>query len=107
MKNHEMKAKESGKATFLLLGVGIGAVVSLLFAPRSGQDMRHVIREKTDKSRKALDRSSQRFSELARSAIDKSKQYIERGREALGGAVGANKQSYKDTRNEFNDHSHN
>jgi len=33
MKNHEMKAKENGKAMFLLLGVGIGAVVSFWSRP--------------------------------------------------------------------------
>lgn len=39
MKNHEMKAKETVKQ-LLLLGVAIGAVVSLLFAPCADQDMR-------------------------------------------------------------------
>lgn len=107
MKNHDMEAKDNGKAGYLLLGIGIGAVVSLLFAPRTGQDIRHAIREKTDKSRKLLERRSQRLSEIARSAIDKSTQYIERDRETVSGAVDAGKQAYRDTRedmrNEFND----
>lgn len=102
-----MEIKGNGKAGYLLLGMGIGAAISLLFAPRTGQDIRHAIREKTDKGREALERHSHRLSELARSAIDKGKQYVEGGRATVNDAVDAGKQAYKETkeeiRNEFND----
>ena len=112
MKNHELNANGKNingknKGSYLLLGMGIGAVFSLLFAPRAGQEIRHAIREKTDKSRRALERQSQRLSEVARSVMDKSKHYIQSGRETVSGAVDASKQAYRNTRegtrNEFND----
>src|ERR1700752_3041532 len=72
MEPHMENQDGNGKAGyFLLLGIGIGAVVSLLFAPRTGHEIRHAIREKTDKGREALGRRSQQLSEVARSAIDK------------------------------------
>ena len=102
-----MEDKGNGKAGYLLLGMGIGAAVSLLFAPRTGQDMRHAIREKTDKGREALERRSHQLSEIARSAIDKGKQYVDGGRATVNDAVDAGKQAYRETkdeiRNEFND----
>ena len=104
-----MEAKGTGdsKIGYILLGIGIGAAISLLFAPRTGQDMRHAIRETTDKGREALERRSHQLSELARSAIDKGKQYVEGGRATVNDAVDAGKQAYKETkeeiRNEFND----
>ena len=98
MKNRELKANVKNKGSYLLLGMGIGAAFSLLFAPRAGQEIRHAIREKTDKSRRALERQSQRPGEVARNAIDKSKHYIQSGRETVSGAVDASKQAYRDTR---------
>ncbi len=54
----EAKGTGDGKIGYILLGIGIGAAISLLFAPRTGQDIRHAIRETTDKGRKALERHS-------------------------------------------------
>jgi gas vesicle protein len=91
----------NGKAGyFLLLGIGIGAVVSLLFAPRTGHEIRHAIREKTDKGREALGRRGQQLSEVARSAIDKGKEYIQGGQDTVSDAVDAAKQAYRETREE-------
>jgi gas vesicle protein len=106
-----MEVKDNnGKAGYLLLGMGIGAAISLLLTPRTGQEMRHAIRETTDKGREALERRGQRLSQLARNAIDKGKQYVEEGRATVNDAVDAGKQAYRDTkeeiRNEFNDRSH-
>jgi len=103
----ETKNDGSGKAGYLLLGIGIGAAISLLFAPRTGQDIRHAIREKTDKGREALERRSQQLSEIARSALDKGKQYIDGSKATVSEAVDAGKQAYRETkeelRSEFND----
>lgn len=102
----EENSGKSNAAYFLLLGIGIGAVSSLLLAPRTGREMRHAIREKTDKGREALGRRSQELSEVARSAIDKGKEYIQGGRETVSDAINAGKQAYRETtedvRTDFN-----
>jgi len=51
--------RESGESistrlTYLLIGGGIGAVIALLFAPKSGQELRGDI---ADATRKGIDRS--------------------------------------------------
>ena len=43
----------SNKLTYLLIGGGIGAVLALLFAPKSGQELRGDI---ADATRKGIDR---------------------------------------------------
>ena len=103
MENHGMEAKGTGnsKTGYLLLGIGIGAAISLLFAPRTGQDIRHAIRETTDKGREALERRSRRLSEIAHSAIEKGKQYVEGGRSSVNDAVDAGKQAYRETKEEI------
>ena len=56
---HDDYRRESGdnistRLTYLLIGGGIGAVIALLFAPKSGHELRGDI---ADATRKGIDRS--------------------------------------------------
>jgi gas vesicle protein len=51
----------STRLTYLLIGGGIGAIVALLFAPKSGQELRGDI---ADATRKGIDRSRETASQI-------------------------------------------
>ena len=51
----------STRLTYLLIGGGIGAVIALLFAPKSGQELRGDI---ADATRKGIDRSREAAQQL-------------------------------------------
>jgi gas vesicle protein len=51
----------STRLTYLLIGGGIGAILALLFAPKSGQELRGDI---ADATRKGIDRSRETASQL-------------------------------------------
>src|SRR5215212_4326559 len=55
----------STRLTYLLIGGGIGAIVALLFAPKSGQELRGDI---ADATRKGIDRSRETASQLGNRA---------------------------------------
>ena len=60
----------SNKLTFLLIGGGIGAVLALLFAPKSGHELRGDI---ADATRKGIDRSREAAQQLG----DRAGEYYE------------------------------
>lgn len=62
------------KLTYLLIGGGIGAVIALLFAPKSGREMREDI---ADVTRKGIEKSRETASQLQ----EKAGEYYEVGRE--------------------------
>lgn len=62
------------KLTYLLIGGGIGAVIALLFAPKSGQELREDI---ADVTRKGIEKSKETAAQLQEKAGD----YYEVGRE--------------------------
>jgi len=64
----------STRLTYLLIGGGIGAVLALLFAPKSGQELRGDI---ADATRKGIDRSREAAQQLG----DRAGQYYESTRE--------------------------
>ena len=64
----------SGKLTYLLIGGGIGAILALLFAPKSGHELRGDI---ADATRKGIDRSREAAQQLS----DRAGEYYEATRE--------------------------
>ena len=79
---HDDYRRDSGdnistRLTYLLIGGGIGAVLALLFAPKSGHELRGDI---ADATRKGIDRSREAAQQLG----DRAGEYYEatRGRAA-------------------------
>jgi gas vesicle protein len=64
----------STRLTYLLIGGGIGAIIALLFAPKSGQELRGDI---ADATRKGIDRSREAAQQLS----DRAGEYYESTRE--------------------------
>ncbi|HQU91836.1 MAG TPA: YtxH domain-containing protein [Pyrinomonadaceae bacterium] len=64
----------STKLTYLLIGGGIGAVIALLFAPKSGHELRGDI---ADATRKGIEKSKETAAHLQ----ERAGEYYEVGRE--------------------------
>ena len=76
---HDDYRRDSGdnisiRLTYLLIGGGIGAILALLFAPKSGQELRGDI---ADATRKGIDRSREAAQQLG----DRAGEYYEATRE--------------------------
>lgn len=77
MMRHEYEREETSaatKLTFLLIGGGIGAVIALLFAPKSGEELRGDI---ADVTRKGIEKSRETAAQLQ----EKAGEYYEVSRE--------------------------
>jgi len=100
-------ADENNKITFFLAGMGVGALIGLLFAPKSGDETRQLIGTKSrelagsageyySKGREAATEYIGKGKEAASEYIDKGREAVTRGRETLREAVSAGKQAYRD-----------
>jgi len=58
------RSTASTAITFLFIGLGIGALAALLFAPKSGRQMRKLLRRKYEDAREQADDLIERGSEL-------------------------------------------
>lgn len=61
---------------FLGIGIGIGALVSLLLAPRSGSEMRQAVRGKLDDARRGLSRQGSRVRQQASRIAGQARQKV-------------------------------
>ena len=77
---NELERNDAGvstKLTYLVIGGTIGAVIALLFAPKSGVELREDI---ADATRKGLEKSKEAAAQLQ----EKAGEYYEVGREKAG-----------------------
>ena len=97
----------SDKFLFFLTGAGIGAVLALLFAPKSGRETREMIAQtandgrdfiadKVTEGRQMVDEKRRKLSDDFTSFIDKSKEAVQRQKEQLTAAFEAGKATYRE-----------
>ena len=81
---------------FFLAGLGIGAVVALLFAPRSGKETREFIKQRAEEGRDFVVSKSEEIRKQAEDAVEKGKDLVSKQKELLSAALEAGKQAYQD-----------
>jgi gas vesicle protein len=87
----------TNKLSFFFLGLGIGVAVGILFAPKSGQETRELIRGKADEGKDYLKRRSEELRDSATDAVERGKSAITRQKEQIAAAVEAGRQAYRET----------
>ena len=73
-------ASAGTKLTYLLIGGGIGAILALLFAPKSGQELREDI---ADATRKGIEKGKEAAAHIQEAAEDYYEVTRERASEAI------------------------
>ncbi|HEX8926781.1 MAG TPA: YtxH domain-containing protein, partial [Terriglobales bacterium] len=63
--------------TFLLIGLGAGAVVGMLFAPKTGKQMRRDLRRGYEQARDTIDDWKENAREFAEDAINRGSELAE------------------------------
>ena len=89
---------KNGLSSFLL-GLGVGVGIGMLFAPKSGQETRDLIKNKAGEGTDFLKQRSSDLKQSANEWVDKGKEALGRQRDNLSDAVEAGRQAYRDTVN--------
>ncbi|MGA3164600.1 MAG: YtxH domain-containing protein [Terriglobia bacterium] len=91
-------SEENGtsKVGFFLAGLGIGAVLALLFAPRSGKETRDMIALKAGEGRDFVKTKADELCQQAEEAVEKGKGLVTKQKELLSAALEAGKQAYQE-----------
>jgi gas vesicle protein len=84
------------KFSYFFLGLGIGVAVGILFAPKSGEETRHLIRDKAGEGKDYVRRRGEELRDSAVDYVERGKSAITRQREQLSAAVEAGKQAYRE-----------
>jgi len=88
---------EDKKLSYFFLGLGIGVAVGILFAPKSGEETRDIIRSKAGEGKDYLRRRSEEVRDRAEDMVERGKTAVQRQKEQLHAAVDAGRQAYRES----------
>ena len=81
---------------FFLAGLGIGAVLALLFAPQSGKETRDLISQRASEGRDYVSTRGRELREQAEDLVEKGKDRLAKEKERVSGAYDAARQAYRE-----------
>jgi gas vesicle protein len=91
-----MSESEGSGFLWFLTGLGIGAAIGVLYAPRSGRETRETLVSKAEEGRNVVADRAQKAREQATGWVDKGRDLISQQREQFKSAYEAGRQAYRE-----------
>jgi gas vesicle protein len=82
------------KVSYFLVGLGVGALMGVLFAPKSGEDTREYLSKRADDGRDFAQKKARELRDRADDLIERSKEVASRKRESISAAVEAGRDAF-------------
>ena len=82
------------KVSYFLVGLGVGALMGVLFAPKSGEDTRDYLAKRAEDGREYAQKKAKELRERADELIERGKDVATRKRESLSAAVDAGREAF-------------
>ena len=92
-----MSDRDGGNSfVWFLAGLGIGAVVGVLYAPRSGDETREVLLSKAQEGSERVRQQARKAREQAEDWMDRGRDVVNQQKEQLRAAYDASRQAYRE-----------
>ena len=92
-----MADRDGSSFLWFLAGLGVGAVVGVLYAPKAGDEMRETIRTKAQESADMARQQARRAREQANDWMDRGRDVVNQQKEQFRNAYEAGRQAYNET----------
>lgn len=87
-------ADDNNSFLWFLAGLGVGAAVGVLYAPRSGSEMRETLRSKAGEGREFVSERARKAREQASDLVDKGREVAKQQKDQFKSAYEAGRQAY-------------
>ncbi len=77
------------KASSFIAGIGVGAAVALLFAPRSGDETREILSGKVEEGKRYVKEGAQELRDRVSETAERGKKIVARTAKAVAASAGA------------------
>jgi gas vesicle protein len=83
------------KISYFMVGLGVGALLGILFAPKSGEETREYLSQKAEEGKEYAQRKARELKERAEDLIERSKGVATRQKDSIAAAVEAGRDAYQ------------
>jgi gas vesicle protein len=89
-----MVEKMVSKVSYLLVGLGIGSLVGILFAPRSGEETREYLVQKAREGSEYTQKKTRELKERAEDIVERGKKVVTQKKGQITTAIDAGREAY-------------
>jgi gas vesicle protein len=86
---------EDNKLSYFLFGLGMGVAVGVLFAPKSGQETREILKSKAYEGKDYLRRKGEEVRDSTSDLVNRGREAYQSQKDNLAAALEAGKQAYR------------
>jgi gas vesicle protein len=91
-----MGRNDSSSFLWFLAGLGVGAALGVLYAPKSGRETREKLRSSADEGREFVSEQARRARQQASMWVDRGREVLSQQKEQLRSAYDAGRQAYRE-----------
>lgn len=91
-----MSDRDSNSFMWFLAGLGFGALLGVLYAPRSGRETRDALRNSAQEGKEYIKKQGREARETMEEWVERGKDVVSRQKEHLGSAFEAGRQAYRE-----------
>jgi gas vesicle protein len=91
-----MSERDSNSFVWFLAGLGLGALVGVLYAPRSGSETRDVLRARAEEGREYVRGRAREARDQASQWADRGRDVVNQQKEQFRAAYEAGRQAYQE-----------
>ena len=92
-----MSDRDSGSSfMWFLAGLGFGALLGVLYAPRSGRETREAIRSSAQEGRDYVKTRGREARDTMNDWVERGKEVVNRKKDELGSALDSARQAYRE-----------
>jgi len=88
--------ENSNSFMWFLAGLGFGALLGVLYAPRSGRETREALKNTADEGREFLKNRSREAREAMGEWVDQSKEAVRQKKDQISSAIDAGRQHFRE-----------
>lgn len=82
------------KFNWFIVGLGLGAATAMLFAPKSGEEIREYLTERAEDGRRYAKERGRELRAAATDVVDRGREVMSRQKDAVSAAAHAAKDAY-------------
>jgi gas vesicle protein len=95
-----MSDRDSNSFMWFLAGLGFGALLGVLYAPRSGRETRDALRNSAQEGKEYIKKQGREARETMEDWVERGKDVIGRQKDQFGSAFEAGRQAYREATGE-------
>lgn len=95
-----MSDRDGNSFVWFLAGLGLGALVGVLYAPRSGSETREVLRARAEEGREYMKNRAREAREQASQWVDRGRDVVSQQKDQFRAAYEAGRQAYHEATTE-------